>query len=157
MKDQNLDILREKTEEFMKIYPSIQSVIMPLLSIAEEELGWISPEVLEAISIHTDIPKATIKGVATFYSMYNKTPCGRHFIQLCTNVSCMVSGVEVLVDFFQEKYGLEPGGITEDGRFSLVFMECIGSCGTAPAMLVNNDFYDNLTKESIEEILINYT
>jgi NADH:ubiquinone oxidoreductase subunit E len=88
--------------------------------------------------------------------MYKHKPAGRNIVQLCTNVSCMILGAERLVDFLKNKYGLEPGGTTADGRFSLVIMECIGACGTAPAMLVNDDFYENLTDKYLEEILGKY-
>jgi NADH:ubiquinone oxidoreductase subunit E len=97
-----------------------------------------------------------VRGTASFYSMFRHRKAGRHVIQLCTNVSCMILGAEKLVDFLQTKYGLKPNSTTQDERFSLVIMECIGSCGTAPAMLVNTDFHDNLTEKKIEEILGKY-
>jgi NADH:ubiquinone oxidoreductase subunit E len=88
--------------------------------------------------------------------MYRQKPMGRHLIQLCTNVSCMILGAERLVDFLKSTYGVEPGGVSPDGRFSLVIMECIGACGTAPAMLVNDDFHENLTEKNLQEILEKY-
>jgi NADH:ubiquinone oxidoreductase subunit E len=97
-----------------------------------------------------------VRGTASFYSMFRHKEAGRHLIQLCTNVSCMILGAERLVDYLKNKYGLEPEGTTQDKKFSLVIMECIGACGTAPAMLVDTDFYDNLTGERIEEILEKY-
>jgi len=81
---------------------------------------------------------------------------GRHVIQLCTNIACMLMGAETLVEFLKNKYGLAPGKTTGDGRFTLIIMECIGACATAPAMLVNEDFHENLTKENIVEILERY-
>ncbi len=102
------------------------------------------------------MPDAEVRGAASFYSMFKHKPVGRYLIQLCTNVSCMILGAEKLVDFLGARYGIYPDGTTQDGRFSLVLMECIGACGTAPAMLVNTDFHENLSEKRIEEILEKY-
>ena len=112
---------------------------------------------MEAVGELLNVPKATVKGVSTFYSMFRHRPGGRHLIQLCTNVACMVMGAESLVDILRGKYGLEPDGTTADGRFSLVIMECIGACGTAPAMLVDTDFHDNINVHTIVTTLEKYT
>jgi NADH-quinone oxidoreductase E subunit len=144
-----IDRLREK-------YQNPQSLLLPALYLAQKEYGWLSPEVLSDVSVALNVPKATVKGVSSFYAMFIHKPMGRHLIQLCTNVACMVMGAERLVDILKERYGLQPNSTTADGRFSLVIMECIGSCGTAPAMLVNADFHDNLTEENIGKILENY-
>ncbi len=146
----------KQVDEIIARYPAKRSAVMPALYIAQMEFGWLTPEAIEAVSEATGVPKATVKGVATFYAMYKHKPIGRHLIQLCTNVSCMIFGAERLVDIIKNKYGLEAGGTTADGRFSLVIMECIGACGTAPAMLVDTDFHENLTEENIVKILENY-
>ncbi len=137
-------------------YPNQRAALLPALYTIQRERGWLSPEALETVSDCLGVPSATVKGVATFYAMFNTRPVGRHLIQLCTNVACMVMGAERLVDLLKERYGLVPGGTTEDGRFSLVIMECIGACGTAPAMLVDTDFHESLTAEGIVEILERY-
>ncbi len=151
-----MDMLEKRIDELKKIYPSTQSVIMPSLFAAEKIFGWLSPEAIKEVSYHTGIPLAAIKGTATFYAMYRHETLGRHLIQLCTNVACMVMGAERLVDFLKNNYGLEAGRTTEDARFSLIIMECIGACDTAPAMLVDTDYYDNLTEENMESILEKY-
>jgi NADH-quinone oxidoreductase E subunit len=138
-------------------YPNARAALLPAIYVAQREFGWLSQEAYEAVSDILGVPAATVRGVATFYAMYRQRPMGRHLVQLCTNVSCMILGAEKLVDFLRSRYGLEPGGMTADGRFSLVIMECIGACGTAPAMLVNDDFYENLNEKYIEEILGKYT
>ncbi|MHB8881479.1 MAG: NADH-quinone oxidoreductase subunit NuoE [Thermodesulfovibrionales bacterium] len=138
-------------------YPTARAALLPALYVAQREFGWLSPEAYEAVSDHLGVPKAIARGVGTFYAMYKHKPLGRHVVQLCTNVSCMILGAERLVDLLKNKYGLEPGGTTADNRFSLVIMECIGACGTAPAMLVNDDFHENLTETNIFEILERYT
>jgi len=137
-------------------YPTAQSTLLPALYEAQKRFGWLSLEALEAVSKELDVPRATVRGVATFYSMYKNRPMGRHVIQICTNVSCMIFGAERLVDIIKERYGVEAGGTSGDDRFSLVIMECIGACGTAPAMLVNTDFHENLTEENIIKILDGY-
>lgn len=146
----------KEIREIRKNYPNTRAALLPSLYVAQKEFGWLSPEAYEAVSDALGVPKATVRGVATFYAMYKHKPMGRHVVQLCTNVACMILGAERLVDLLKEKYGLEPGGTSPDGRFSLVIMECIGACGTAPAMLVNDDFHENLTEQSIQDILGKY-
>jgi NADH-quinone oxidoreductase E subunit len=148
--------METKVLEIAGRYPSRRAALLPALYTIQREQGWLSPEAMEGVADLLGVPKATVKGVATFYAMFNTRPLGRHLIQLCTNVACMVMGAERLVDLLNERYGLLPNGTTEDGRFSLVIMECIGACGTAPAMLVDTDFHENLTEENIFEILQRY-
>jgi NADH-quinone oxidoreductase E subunit len=146
----------KEIEEIRVKYPNSRAALLPAIYVAQREFGWLSPEAYEAVADLLSVPKATVRGVATFYAMYKQKPMGRHLIQLCTNVSCMILGAEKLADFLKSRFGVEPGGMSPDGRFSLVIMECIGACGTAPAMLVNDDFYENLTEKYIEEILEKY-
>jgi len=146
----------KELEDLKKKYPTSRAALLPALYLAQREFGWLSPEAYETVSDLLGVPKAIARGVGTFYAMYKHKPAGRNIVQLCTNVSCMILGAERLADFLKNKYGLEPGGTTPDGRFSLVIMECIGACGTAPAMLVNDDFYEGLTEKYIEEILEKY-
>ena len=129
---------------------------MPSLYIAQREFGWLSHEAMRVVAKTLNLPEAEVRGTASFYAMFRHKPVGRNLIQLCTNVSCMILGSEALVDLLNKKYGVEPDGTSRDGRFSLVIMECIGACGMGPAMLVNTDFYDNLTELRIEEILERY-
>lgn len=143
-------------DQISKKYHDKRSSLLPALYIVQREYGWISPDAMTAVGEILDIPKAAVKGVSTFYSMFRHKPIGRHLIQLCTNVACMIMGAERLVDILKSRYGIEPNSTTNDGRFSLVIMECIGACGTAPAMLVDTDFYDKLTEENIIEILEKY-
>ena len=137
-------------------YHDAQSSLLPALYVVQKEHGWLSPEALKEVGEILNVPKAEVKGVSTFYAMFRHRPIGRHLIQLCTNVACMIMGSESLLNILKERYGLEPNGTTGDGRFSLVVMECIGACGTAPAMLVDTDFHDNLTEKRITDILETY-
>lgn len=137
-------------------YPTGKAVILPALYIAQREFGWLSPEAIEAVSHALNVPEAMIKGTATFYAMFKHKPAGRHLIQMCTNVSCMLFGAEDLNSLLNGRYGLLPGRTSPDGRFSLMIMECIGACDRAPAMLVNSDFHPDLNENNIFEILERY-
>jgi NADH-quinone oxidoreductase E subunit len=148
-------VLKEIDEIRVK-YPDRRSALLPSLYIAQREFGWLSQEAMRCVAKALNLSESIVRGTASFYSMFKHKPVGRHLIQLCTNVSCMILGAERLVDFLGNKYGLQPDGTTEDGRLSLVVMECIGACGTAPAMLINTDFHDNLSEKRIEEILEKY-
>ena len=151
----NETVLKE-IDEIKGRYPDSRSALLPALYVAQREFGWLSHEAMSYVARTLNLPEAMVRGTASFYSMFKHKKAGRHLIQLCTNVSCMILGAERLVDFLRTKYGMEPDNTTQDGRFSLVIMECIGACGTAPAMLVNTDFYDSLTEKRIEEILETY-
>ncbi len=146
----------ERISEIVRKYPERRGALLPALHLAQKEYGWLSPEAMKEVSRALNLPEATVKGVATFYAMYRKAPAGRHLVQICTNVACMIFGAERLVDLLKERYGLEPGGTSEDGRFSLMIMECIGACDRAPAMLVNEDYYPDLNEERIMTILEGY-
>ncbi|KPK01423.1 MAG: hypothetical protein AMK71_05635 [Nitrospira bacterium SG8_35_4] len=150
------DTVLKEIDEIRGKYPDRKSALLPALYVAQREFGWLSDEAMMSVSRALNLPEAMVRGTASFYSMFRHAPVGRHLIQLCTNVSCMILGAEKLIDFLQSTYGVRPGGTSQDGRFSLVVMECIGACGTAPAMLVNTDFHDNLTETTIEEILERY-
>ncbi len=152
----SIEAMQKEIAELLKRYPDRRAALLPALYRAQAEFGYLSQQAYEAVAEALNLPKATVKGVATFYSMFKKRPMGRHLIQLCTNVACMVMGAETLLEALKNRYNLEPGGTTEDGRFSLVVMECIGACDRAPAMLVDTDFYSNLTEENIFEILEKY-
>jgi NADH-quinone oxidoreductase E subunit len=137
-------------------YPDPKSAILPSLYIAIRESGWLSHEVLRCVAETLNLPPALVRGTASFYSLFRSSPTGRHLIQLCTNVSCMLLGAEKVKDVFRNRFGLEPGGTSEDRRFTLMIVECIGACDGAPSMLINDDSYDNLTEQKITEILKKY-
>lgn len=147
---------RTELSDLRKKYYNPKAAVLPALHIAQREFGWLSPEAIEAVANELGLPKAHVRGVGTFYVMYNQKPKGRHLIQLCTNVACMIFGGEELVALLKTKYGVEVGGTSPDGRYSLVIMECIGGCNDAPAMLVGDDYHGNLNETNIIEILEKY-
>ncbi len=151
----NETVLKE-IDEIRAKSPDAKSALLPSLYVAQREFGWLSPEAMTCVAKTLNLPEAMVRGTASFYAMFRHNPVGRNVIQLCTNVSCMILGSDRLLDLFKSRFDLEPGKTTKDGRFSLVIMECIGACGTAPAMLVNTDFHDNLTEQNLEEMLGKY-
>lgn len=149
-------LIEERLREIADRYPQREAAVLPALYVAQEEYGWLSQEALKMVSDSLNLPDAFVRGVATFYYMYRNKPMGRHLIQVCTNVSCMLFGGERIVEILKGRYNLEPGGTSPDGRFSLIIMECIGACDMAPAMLVGKDLYGGLDENNIFEILESY-
>jgi len=139
----------KKLEEARTHYPTADAALMPALWIAQEQFGWISTDVMKYVGELLGIPFEHVLGVAEFYTMYNKKPVGKYHLQVCTNVSCMLCGGYDVVDYISNKLDIKPGETTNDGKFTLIEAECLGSCGTAPMMQVNNYYEENLTKDKI--------
>jgi len=144
---------RAKYEDYLTRYPIRRAAIMPTLWLAQEEFGWLSPDVMAYVAELLELPPAFVASVASFYTMYYKRPMGRHHVQVCTNLSCALRGADVIVDCLRTHLGIGVGETTGDGRFSLSEAECLGSCGTAPMMQVNDDYWENLTPERTIEIV----
>ena len=142
-----------KVEEIKKHYPKPMAALLPVLWLAQEQFGWISEEVMHYVAGLLDLPFNHVLGVVTFYTMYNRKPVGKYHIQVCANVSCMLRGSDNLVEHLESKLGVKVGGTTADKVFTLDEVECLGSCGTAPMMQVNDDYYDNLTSEKVDRLL----
>ena len=126
---------------------------MPVLFIAQEQNEYISGEVMTEISRILEITPEDVLGVVTFYTMYHQQPVGKYHIQVCTNVSCMLKGSSGIYERVKEKLGLDHMQVTKDKLFSLEEVECMGSCGTAPMLAVNEDYFENLTKEEADQII----
>ncbi|MGA6994575.1 MAG: NADH-quinone oxidoreductase subunit NuoE [Candidatus Deferrimicrobiaceae bacterium] len=144
---------RAKHERLLTRYPNRQAAILPTLYLAQREFGYLSDEAILYVADLLGFTPARIYGVATFYTMYNKKPVGKYHLQICRNLSCSLMGAEHLIGHVAKRLGVKPGETTADGRFTLSTVECLGSCGTAPVMQVNDDYYENLTEESIDAIL----
>ena len=144
---------RAKHERLLTRYPDREAAILPTLYLAQREFGHLSDEAILYVADLLGFTPARIYGVATFYTMYNKKPVGKYHLQVCRNLSCSLMGAEHLIEHVARKIGVRPGETTADGRFTLSTVECLGSCGTAPVMQVNDDYYENLTEESIDAIL----
>ena len=143
----------KKIEEILKKYPLKKPAVMPVLYLAQEQNGYISQEVMDEVAVVLEITPEDVLGVVTFYTMFHQKPVGKYHLQVCTNVSCMLRGGYLLYDRVKEKLNIDNGGVTDDNLFSLEEVECMGSCGTAPMIAVNEDFYENLTVEQVDQIL----
>jgi NADH-quinone oxidoreductase subunit E len=143
----------KRIEEVRKKYPTSLAAVMPVVYIAQEQNGFISNEVMEEIASILNIDKVNVLSVVTFYTMYHTKPMGKYHVQVCTNVSCMLRGAFEILDDVKAKLGLNHMQVSPDGKFSLEEVECMGACGYAPMIAINEDFYENLTKEKILEIL----
>jgi len=144
----------KKIEEIITHYERKQSALLPVLWMVQEKYGWISKESILEVADLLDLPAEHIFGVVTFYTMFNDKPMGKFHLQVCTNVSCMLRGGMELYQYISDKLGLKNKETSEDGMFTIEEVECLGSCGTAPMMQVNNkDYYENLTEEKIDKLI----
>lgn len=143
----------KRLEEVKSHYPTKDAALMGALWIAQEQYGWLSKDVMQYVGDILGIPYEHVLGVAEFYTMYNKKPVGKYHLQVCTNVSCMLCGGYDVVDYISDKLDIGLGETTADGKFTLIEAECLGSCGTAPMMQINNYYEENLTKDKIDSII----
>jgi NADH-quinone oxidoreductase E subunit len=144
---------KQRYLEILKRYPEKRAAVLPVLTLAQREFGWISPEVAEYVGNLMGYPPSDMLSVASFYTMLHKRPAGRYHIEVCRNVSCWLMGTYRCVDEIKRRLNIQIGGMTPDGKFSLALTECLGSCGTAPAMQVGDRYYENLTPQRVAEIL----
>ncbi len=144
---------KKRYQEILKRYPEKRAAVLPVLTLAQREFGWISPEVAEYVGNLMGYPPSDMLSVASFYTMLHKRPAGKYHIEVCRNVSCWLMGTYRCVDEIKRRLNLELGAVTPDGKFSLALTECLGSCGTAPAMQVGDRYYENLTPERVAEII----
>ena len=142
-----------KIEKLKCQFPDTRSLTIPALHIAQEQYGWISEDVMKEVARVLDLPESHVIGTATFYTMFNKKPVGKYHIQVCTNVSCQLLGSEKISEYLCHKLKIKVGETTADKIFTVSEVECLGSCGTAPMMQVNDDYYENLTTEKIDKLL----
>lgn len=131
-----------------------QSAVMAALAIAQDEKGWLSPEVMQDIADYIGMAAIAVQEVATFYNMYNTKPVGKHKITVCTNLPCVLSGGERAAHYLKQKLGIDYKETTADGQFTLVEGECMGTCGDAPVMLVNNKrMCSHMSNEKIDTLV----
>lgn len=134
-------------------YPSKVALLLPALHAAQDEYGWLPPEILEEVGAYIGVHPAQVREVASFYTMYNLKPVGKNNLKICTNVSCMLRGAYELVEHCEKKLGIRCGETTKDRKFTLHEEECLGACGTAPAMMLGDRYYENLDAKKLDEII----
>ncbi len=131
-----------------------QSACMPALRVVQEQNGgWLTTELMDAVADYLGMSPIAVYEVATFYSMYEHKPVGQHKLCICTNISCLLRGSEGVVEHLENKLGIKMGEVTEDGKFSLKEVECLGACVGAPMMQIDRVYHENLTPKKIDSIL----
>ncbi|MBL7662728.1 NADH-quinone oxidoreductase subunit NuoE [bacterium] len=144
---------RSRLKEIKAKYPDTRSAVMPALYLAQEALGSVTDEAISWVAKELALPPAHVLEVATFYTMYYKKPVGRYHIQVCRTLSCMVCGARQITAYIKERFKIAAGQITADGMWSYEEVECLGSCGTAPMLQINDVFFENLTTEKFAQLL----
>ena len=134
-------------------YPNSQAACIPVLHVCQEQNGWISEEVMQFVADRLSLSTAHVKGVVTFYTLFNKEPVGKHQVWVCRTLSCALRGSDNILHHCEKRLGIAPGETTKDGKVTLRTAECLASCGTAPMMQVDKDYYENLTTAEVDRIL----
>jgi NADH-quinone oxidoreductase E subunit len=142
-----LDLLRKR-------YPTTEAVLLPALYIAQRlSGGWLPDDAIQAVATELGLPESKVYGVVTFYDLFHQRPVGRHRIRVCTNLSCQLRGSAEIMEILRQELGVGEEEVTPDGRCSYVHFECLGSCDTAPMMMVDDDYQENLTPKRVRDIL----
>jgi NADH-quinone oxidoreductase subunit E len=148
--------LAARFDALVEKYPLRRSALVPMLLYAQDEIGYLSDAVISEVAHRIGITELDVRNVAAYYSMLRFKPAGKYNVQVCTNISCMLRGAYDVYEKFQEELGIGHNGVTPDGVFSLEEVECIGACCWAPAIQVNYDFHDELTPQTVPNILADY-
>lgn len=150
------DEFEARFAEMVPHYPTKRSALVPTLLYAQDEIGFLSDEVITELAGRLDLTELEVRNVISYYSMLTTSPRGKFNVQICTNISCLVRGGEEILQHCAKRLGVGHKGTTPDGLFTLEEVECIGACSWAPAAQVNYDFHENLTTEKIDSILDAY-
>lgn len=143
-----------KIQRLRREYPRSRSAVLPALRLVQEEYGgWLSPEALRDVADALEETPAYCQSIASFYDMFHLEPVGRHVVEVCTNLSCALVGAQAVVDAFAHELGVEPGGTTDDGAFTLRTIECAGGCGRAPVVVVDHRYHEPVRPDDVAEIV----
>ena len=134
-------------------YPVREAALIPALHKVQDDLGWMPVEAMDWVADKLGLPRVRVYGVTSYYTMFRRKQPGKHRLEICTNLSCSLMGAEHLRDYLCKKLGVKAGETTADGRITLEEVECLGSCGTAPVMIVDDEYHENLTPEKVDTIL----
>lgn len=147
------EIELKQIEAIKSRYREPKGALMGVLWLAQQKYGWISPEVIQYVADLLSLPPSHVEGVVSFYTMYFKKPMGKYHIQVCTNVSCLLRGGEELYSYLVKELGINDGEVTNDRLFSLEIVECMGACGGAPMIAINEDYYENLDIDKVGKLI----
>ena len=147
--------LETKFDKLLRQYPEgrQRSAVIPMLLYAQDEIGQVTPELVEEVARRCGVTPLQVDEVVGYYTMLHRRPLGKHHIQICTNISCMLRGAEDLFEHASKKLGIGNRQVTEDGQFSLEEVECIGACSWAPALIDNYDYHHNVTPENLDQLI----
>ena len=147
--------IRAEIDREVAKYPAAwkQSAVMAALRIVQEQHGWLPTELMDAVADYLGMPSIAVYEVASFYSMYDLKPVGRHKLCVCTNIACLLNGSDHVVAHLEQRLGIKLGETTPDGQFTLKEVECLGACVGAPMMQIGKMYYENLTPDKLDEIL----
>jgi NADH-quinone oxidoreductase E subunit len=143
----------ERLEKILSRYPERRAALLPALNLAQEIRGHVSPATMREVAERLGLPEAYVRGVVSFYTMYNKRPVGRFLIQVCTNISCNLCGGDEVLEAFLEHCGTELGGTSEDELFTVMEVECLAACGFPTAVQINSRYYENVTPADVPAVL----
>ncbi len=147
------DETKKRFDDLVRRYPERRSALIPILHEVQAEVGYLSPEAIEWVAGYLGLSPADVMSVASFYDMLYLEPVGKHMIYVCQNLSCSLLGAERLIRHLESKLGIRMGETTPDGLISLKRMECLASCGTAPAIQIDGIFYERMTPKKLDEVL----
>lgn len=147
------DETQKRFDYILTRYPNKEAALLPTLHLVQETWGYISPEAVHYVSELLDLSPATVFGVVSFYDMYDQKPVGKYRLRVCTNLSCMVSNAYDIYEHLCDRLQVNPHETTKDGRFTVLEVECLGSCGTAPVVQVNNDYHENMSVEKMDALM----
>ena len=150
------DVTKKRLEEVIARYPKKNAALLPVLHLVQQEVGFISAAEEEQVAALLEIKPIQVREVVTFYTMYNRQPIGKYHIQVCSNLTCSLLGAQTLIDYLKEKLGIELGETTEDKKFTLETVNCLGACALAPIMVVDGDYYGQTTMKKVDSILKTY-
>ena len=143
----------KRVDELVRRYPKKEAALLPVLSIVQREKGFISPEAEQWVAAMLGLRPLQVREVLSFYTLLRREPAGRYVIQVCRNLSCFLAGSEEIIRHLEAKLGVRAGGTTADGRYTLVEVECLGNCDHAPCLMINDDDYGPVMKETVDGIL----
>ena len=151
-----MEFSEQTKAEFTKLlthYPRKDAALLPALYLAQREFGYVSLEAMEYVASLVGVSPARVYGVATFYTMYNQEPVGRNLVQVCMNLPCAMRGAEEVLEYIEKKLGIKAGETSQDNKFTLMKVECLGACGNAPMMQIDDDYYEDLTPSKVDTVL----
>ncbi|HKO22388.1 MAG TPA: NADH-quinone oxidoreductase subunit NuoE [Candidatus Eisenbacteria bacterium] len=151
------DKAKKQIRDLLQTYETNQSALIPALHVAQGDQGWLSEETQREVAGLLEVSAQEVRGVVSFYTMFLQKPAGKYLLQVCRNLSCSLRGGHRLTKQIEDKLQIKQGETTTDGKFTLIEVECLGSCGTAPVMMVNDAYVEDLTPQALDKMLAELT